>query len=185
MVEIKKFFASTTARSYCRQICSVQVLENKVARLCFTLWIERQGCMMRYTFSAETRNIYDSLNLSEADSKKPARIMAAMEDFAKGILNEALERHSFNSRRQEEGEKFDDFLTDIKLLSNNCNFCDACNPSLLRDRIVSGIFSDEIREKLLSEKDLTLEKAMEIFRSKEKAFEGMNTLKKCRYQFYP
>ena len=63
---------------------------------------EFQSAMMRYTSSAETRNIYDSLNLSEADSKKPARIMAAMEDFAKGILNETLERHSFNSRRQEE-----------------------------------------------------------------------------------
>ena len=36
----------------------------------------------------------DSLNWSEADSKKPARILAAMEDFAKGILNETLERVS-------------------------------------------------------------------------------------------
>ena len=53
-----------------------------------------------------------------------------------------------------------------------------CYPGLLGDRIVSGIFSDEVREKLLSEKDLTLEKAMEICRSKEKAFERLNTLKK-------
>ena len=130
---------------------------------------EFQAAMMRYTFSAETRNIYDSLNLSEAGSKKPARTMADMEDFAKGILNETLERHSSNSRKQEEGEKFDDFLTEIKLLSKNCKFYDACYPSLVRDRTVSGIFSDEVREKLLSEKDLTLEKAMEICRSKEKA----------------
>ena len=89
-----------------------------------------------------------------------------------------LRRDSFNSGRQEEGEKFDDFLTEIKLLSKNCNFCDACYPSLLRDRTVSGIFSDEVREKLLSEKDFMLEKAMKICCSKEKAFEGMNTLKK-------
>ena len=53
---------------------------------------EFQSAMMRYTFAAETRNIYDSLNLSEADSKKPARIMAAMEDFAKGILNDNRRR---------------------------------------------------------------------------------------------
>ena len=77
-----------------------------------------------------------------------------------------LWRDSFNSKRQEEGEKFDDFLTEIKLLSKNCNFCDACYPSLFRDRIVSGIFSDEVIEKLLSEKDFTLEKAMEACRSK-------------------
>ena len=94
---------------------------------------EFQSAMMRYTFSAEKRNIYDSLNLSGADSKKPARIMAAMEDFAKGILSETLERHSFNSRRQEEGKS----LMISLQLSKNCDFCDVCYPSLLRDRIVS------------------------------------------------
>ena len=86
--------------------------------------------------------------------------MAAMEDFAKGVLNKTLERHSFNSRRQE-GEKFD-FLTEITLLSKNCNFCDACYPSLLRDRTVGGIFSNEVK-KILSEKDLTLEFILNSF----------------------
>ena len=71
--------------------------------------------MMRYTFSAETGNVYDSLNLSEAGPKKPSRIMAAMKDFDDRILNETLERHSFNSKRQDEGKKFDDFLPEIKL----------------------------------------------------------------------
>ena len=31
---------------------------------------EYQCALLRYTFTSETRNIYDSLNLSEADSKK-------------------------------------------------------------------------------------------------------------------
>ena len=46
-----------------------------------------------------------------------------MVEFAKGIINETLERHKFFQRQQEEGESFDDFLTDIKLLGQNCNFC--------------------------------------------------------------
>ena len=34
-----------------------------------------------------------------------------MEEFAKGIINETLERHKFFQRKQEEREGFDDFIT--------------------------------------------------------------------------
>ena len=73
----------------------------------------------------------------------------------------------------------DDFLTEIKLLSRNCNFCDKieCFNSLLRDWIVGGIRNDQVREKLLAEKKLTLEKAIGICRSSEKALDGMEALK--------
>ena len=37
--------------------------------------------------------------------------------FSRGMVNETLERHLFNSRKQDDGEKFDDFLTDLKILS--------------------------------------------------------------------
>ena len=76
--------------------------------------------MLGYTFSTETRHIYDSFNLSEDDSKNSETIIQRLETFAKGIINETMERHSFNNRKQEDGEKFDDFLTDIKVLSKNC-----------------------------------------------------------------
>jgi len=85
-----------------------------------------QCAMIRYTFSAETRNIYDSLNLTKVQSEKPEVIIEALETFSRGIINETLERHCFNRRNQEEGEKFDDFLTELKLLSKNCNFCENC-----------------------------------------------------------
>ena len=74
---------------------------------------EYQSAMLRYTFTDETRNIYESLNLSEMDKKDTAKIIVVLEKFAKGVVNETLERHLFNSRCQEEGELFEDFLTDI------------------------------------------------------------------------
>lgn len=92
-------------------------------------------------------------------------------------MNETLERHIFNSRTQDESEKFDDFLTDVKNLSNNCNFCPTCHPGLVRDRIVSGIACSATQKKLLSEARLTLEKAVDICRANEKATEGLITLK--------
>ena len=138
-----------------------------------------QSAMLRYTFSTETRNIYDSLNLNEDDKKNPQVIIDKMEEFAKGIINETLERHKFFQRKQEDGEGFDDFITDIKILGQNCNFCSTatCFESLLRDRVVGGIISDQVREKLLAIKKLTLEKAVEICRSAEKACDGLSALK--------
>ena len=103
-----------------------------------------------------------------------------MEKFAKGIVNETLERHLFNSRCQEEGELFDDFLTDIKILSKNCGFCGSCHDSLVRDRIVAGISDDQLRKRLLSDSKLDLQKAENICRSYEKATQGMEALNESK-----
>ena len=54
---------------------------------------EFQAAMLRYTFTQETRNIYDSQTLSEDDKKDQTVIIAAMKLFAEGIVNETLERH--------------------------------------------------------------------------------------------
>ena len=82
-----------------------------------------QAAMLRYTFSDETRQIYESLGLSEDERKNSTIIIDKMETFARGIINETLERHKFFKRKQEEGETFDEFLTELRLLSKNCNFC--------------------------------------------------------------
>ena len=135
-----------------------------------------QAAMLRYAFTDDTRQIYDSLQLSEVDSRNPAKILEEIEKFAKGIINETLERHTFYSRNQHEGEKFDEFLTDIVILSKNCNFCVDCHSGMIRDRIVGGVQNDELRRILLAEKDLTEEKAREKCRSYEKAVEGVASL---------
>ena len=54
---------------------------------------EYQCAMLRYTFSTETRHIYDSFNLTEAESKNVELIVEKLETFAKGIINETMERH--------------------------------------------------------------------------------------------
>ena len=87
---------------------------------------EYQAAMLRYTFTSDTRKIYNSLTLSEEKKKDPQEIILELEKFAKGIINETLERHQFNKRQQEDGEKFDDYLTELKILSTNCNFCENC-----------------------------------------------------------
>ena len=55
---------------------------------------EYQSAMLRYTFSTEIRHVCYSFNLNEDDSKNPETIIQRLEKFAKGIINETMERHS-------------------------------------------------------------------------------------------
>ena len=115
--------------------------------------------------------------MSTEDDKDPKKILEALDTFSHGMVNETLERHLFNSRKQDDGEKFDDFLTDLMILSKNCTFCDECYPGLLRDQIVGGIQDDKIRQSLLADNKLMLERTEQVCCAREKAMEGMSTLK--------
>ena len=84
---------------------------------------EYQSSTLRYMLSEETRKIYETFGLNEADKKNPKAIIDKLKEFAKGTVNESMERSIFNRRYQEEDEPFDDFLTEIKHLSKNCSFC--------------------------------------------------------------
>ena len=139
---------------------------------------EVKAARLRYTFSAETRKIYNSLSLSSEEKKDPAIILQEIKKFAKGLVNETMERHQFNSRQQHEGETFDMYFTELKILITNCGFCAQCLDGLLRDRIVGGIRSDEVRKELLSERNLTLQKTLEKCRSAEIAEVRMESLQK-------
>ena len=136
-----------------------------------------QAAMLRYAFTDETRQIYDSLNLTDEESKNPTKIMEEMEKYAKGIINETLERHNFRTRMQQDGEKFDEFLTEIIILSKNCNFCNGeCYSKNIRDQILEGVNNDDLKQKLMAENQLTETKAKEMSRAHEKAIEGVAVL---------
>ena len=77
------------------------------------------------------------------------RSSKAFEEYIVGELNETLERYKFAKRKHQEGEPFNSFLCALRQLLKNCKYCDTCQPSILRDRIVVGIRDSSIREELL------------------------------------
>ena len=60
------------------------------------------------------------------------------------------------------------FMSELRRLSKTCNFRDSLD-SMLRDRLVCGVNDDHIQRRLLQEKDLQLDRAMEIALSLEVA----------------
>ena len=76
----------------------------------------------------------------------------------------------FNTRAQGATEGIDVYVTELRKLARNCEFGelhDSIIRDIIRDRIVCGIRSNEVRKRLLREKDLSLERAVEMCKSSE------------------
>ncbi|XP_061151222.1 uncharacterized protein K02A2.6-like [Syngnathus typhle] len=71
------------------------------------------------------------------------------------------ERFRFHRRSQEEGESVTQFVAGLRKLAEHCEFRDVLNDTL-RDRLVCGLRNEAAQKRLLTESDLTLEKAINI-----------------------
>ena len=92
-----------------------------------------------------------------------------MQKHLRSQRNVVLDRKKFYSRNQQCDEKFDEYYIALQEIAAFCDFCPQCINQQYRDRIVTGIQQEETVKELLSEKALTLEKAVAICRANENA----------------
>ena len=71
-----------------------------------------------------------------------------------------MKRYRFNSRAQGKLETVDQYVTELKLILKNCGYREMEN-QLLRNRVICGIHSDEVRQYLHRIDDLKLEEVPE------------------------
>ncbi|XP_064641934.1 uncharacterized protein K02A2.6-like [Lineus longissimus] len=114
----------------------------------------------------EAVEIYTSFVFTDAEKDKYDPLVEKFEQYCTPKKNVTYERHVFNSRIQLDGETFDNFLTDLRNKSKTCEY-GTLSDSLIKDRIVYGIRSNNVRERLLRERTLDLSKAIDICRAAE------------------
>ena len=85
--------------------------------------------------------------------------------------NKTVERHKFNMRTQQARETFNQYLTDIRKLAQNCEFGNMKN-----DQIICGIRDNKVRDRLLREQDLTITKAITVCKAAEETDTHMREL---------
>ena len=78
-------------------------------------------------------------------------------------------------RNQQQGETVEQFVIDLKLKAKTCAFGDMSD-SMIRDRIVLGIASQRVRERLLREDNLNLANAVKICQAAEATQTQITTL---------
>lgn len=78
------------------------------------------------------------------------------------------ERFTFNRRQQDARESVADYVAELRRLTVHCAFGTFLDDAL-RDRFVCGLKSEAAQKKLLSEPDLTFQRAVEIAQNMELA----------------
>ncbi len=127
------------------------------------------------------------LNIDETDDIES--IMEKIKIYVRSKRNPLLDRQDFFLRNQKLGESVDDYLAELKLLYESCDFpdvtrvCQHCGElndaegatnlktERLRDRLIFGLHDDEIQRKVLEEPlhSLTLQKTFQMVQAAEAA----------------
>ena len=121
------------------------------------------------------RDIYNTWTLADKAKKKLQTYYDKFEAYVKPKSNHVFARYKFHNKVQQEGEPFDQFLTDLQLLVKDCGYQDP--DEMVRDRVVIGCRSQKSREKLIQEgSGLTLEQAVDIARTQEISSAQLQTM---------
>ena len=105
----------------------------------------------------EVLKIFHTFGLSDEDNVKIDVVIKTFKEYCTPKKNVTYQRHVFNTRAEGAAEGIDVYDTELRKLPRNCEFGELHDP----DRIVCGIRSNEVRKRLLREKYLTLERAVE------------------------
>ena len=140
------------------QATGINKQEGPVRVAHFLNVIGREGVQMFDTFTFDEASHESADNLDHVLAKYESRCLPQR--------NETYERYLFNKREQEPGESIDQYCTALMRLSEYCGFT-TLRDSLIRDRLILGVKNDRARKKLLEQKDLTLDKALDILRTAE------------------
>ena len=102
-------------------------------------------------------------------------LVKAVTDHYKPQVVIIYERFKFYSRKQEAHENVTLYLANLKSLAATCDFGDKLEEAL-RDRLVMGLKEESTQRALLTEKDLTFCRAVEIAIAREAAARDVKCL---------
>ena len=103
------------------------------------------------------------------EERKTKYILEAFDKYTSGTKNITYERYIFNIRNQNQEESIEEFVTALRRIKKNCDYCNTCGDGILRDKIILGIKNKELRTELLKLKDQKLEVCIDICRASEAA----------------
>ena len=121
-----------------------------------------------FTYAAEVKNEAGDVTQEAESPEKVTVLKAKFKELCSPMTNVIIERHKFNTRVQKTSEPVQSFITSLKILAETCEF-GTLRDSLIRDRIVCGVTSDSLRKHLLKERDLNLQKAVQMCQIHESA----------------
>ena len=106
------------------------------------------------------REIYKTLAWDEGEKQDPVKVLDKLESYVRPRKNKRISRHKLKLRKQSQGESFDNFVKDLRLILMDCEYTDP--DDILIDSIIDGVQAKKLQEKLLDREELTLADAIKI-----------------------
>lgn len=135
--------------------------------------------LLLHIIGEEGLDLYNTFTFEGTDNQRIVPVMAKFDEHFNPRKNETMERYRFFTCVPNPGESIDIFITELKNKSQTCEFGDLKN-SLIRDRIVCAIYDNKLRERLLRESDLTLDRCIEMCRSTESTKKSLQEMSETK-----
>ena len=81
--------------------------------------------------------------------------------------NTSYNRHIFRQEKQKEGETISQFVAKLRQLTIFCDFPAESMDSFIQDQVIDNCSSTKLRTKLVAERDLTLDRMLDIAQAME------------------
>ncbi|XP_013408762.1 uncharacterized protein K02A2.6-like [Lingula anatina] len=126
-----------------------------------------QVAILLHTAGPEAQDIFNTFTFEDDSQKQDVdAVLTKFRQYSEPRRNVVFERYQFWSRSQQEGESVDTWITELRRQSDKCEFGEQ-KDLLIRDKLVFGVLDPKVKERLLRETSLTLEKALDIARAAE------------------
>jgi hypothetical protein len=128
----------------------------------------RQIALFLHIAGDEANEIFTQLEFTDGKSKeKLVDVLDVFEAYCNPRKNELYEWYVFWSMSQSQGEPIDAYLKRLKTQAARCEFANEIKSKMLLCRVVFGLSSVKLKERLLRDDTMTLEKAVNALRAAE------------------
>ena len=152
----------------------------------FTSWLATLKDMQEHKLSVLINYVSPEVYEYIAECTTYDSAITTLESLYIRPKNEVFARHMLATRKQEAGETLDQYLLNLQLLSKDCNF-KACSAEVarddsIRDAFINGLMSGHIRQRLLENKTLDLQTAVDKARALETAQKHSESYNQSSYE---
>ena len=120
-----------------------------------------QCAQLLHYIGEEGFKIYTTFQFADGEAGKLSVLMEKFEAHFVPKENLSYERYKFFSYRQQGNQAFEQFVTELKKQAQKCAF-DTLEDSLIKSMIICGVTNSTMRERLLQDDSLSLQKAIDL-----------------------
>ena len=136
----------------------------------------KKRAVLLSSVGAKAYNILRSLTHPDKPADKDYNaLVTLLKNYFCPVPSAIVQRFHFNSRIRKSGESVNEFVAALRQLSEHCVYGEVLE-DMLRDRLVVGIADDTIQRRLLTEKDLTFKRALELAQGMELAAKNVQDI---------